>query len=325
MQVQAIDVLDAVRSRIVRRPHFGVSFHFQQYIYTYSEEYSHHLVFPLPQNLTELNNELEPYTVFQNFTKKHEQTFTYYEAFVRALNLQLSHVKQILHNIYDLIPAIDLSKLRNRNNRGLCNVCGEFRKAMEGVATEKDVEQLSDAIDKANNLTERHFLSIEKSLSALVSYSRVNDQKINALKALVTYLRRVSSTTVISLQTMEVRMQHLPILLGIVLNNIGDSTDLILLHHALVSLTQGYLTSDLLPLEQANQILTQIKQHVQEESLLHLVDDNALSLYRDTEFQYFRTDSRIHIILKIKLSPFRAPLALFRVNSFPLNVPDQGH
>ena len=325
IQVQAIDVLDAVRSRIVRRPHFGVSFQFQQHIYTYSEEYSHHLVFSLPQNITEMNKKLAQYTVFHNFTKAYNQTYTYYDGFVRALNLQMSHIKQITQNIYDLIPAIDVKMLSKRKNRGLLNILGDIRKLIEGTATEADVQAVTGVLDKSNNLTERHFLSIERSISALGSFSRVNNEKIESLKTLVSYLRRIGANTVASLQTVTVEMKHLPHLLGVVLNSIGDSVDLLLLHHAILSLSQGHLTPDLLPLNQADKILSQIKDHVHEKSLLYLADDSALSVYRDTDFSYFRTDSQIHIILKIKLSPFQSPLALFRVNVFPLKVPDQNH
>jgi hypothetical protein len=88
----------------------------------------------------------------------------------------------------------------------------------------------------------------------------------------------------------------------------ANSDELLMLRTALLFLKSNRLTFDILPLKQASKLLAQIQEHVQQTSLLHLAETDVLSLYQSTNFYFFRVNTHLHIGLRIKLSPFQAPL-----------------
>jgi hypothetical protein len=95
---------------------------------------------------------------------------------------------------------------------------------------------------------------------------------------------------------------------------------LVLLHSSLLMLKHHFLTFDLLPFEQAKELIQQIDQHIHESGFLYLADKNPLSLYQDTDLYYFRVNETIHIGLKLKVTPFKAPLILFKLVTFSIQV-----
>jgi hypothetical protein len=113
---------------------------------------------------------------------------------------------------------------------------------------------------------------------------------------------------------------------GVIVNLfVPNALRLMNLHSALVLLKHNILTFDVLPLAQARSIMKQIRQHVKQWPMRYLVDADELSLYREADISYFRTDSTLHISLKVKVSSFQHPLHLFKIEKFDLGVPDQGH
>jgi hypothetical protein len=173
-----------------------VTFRFQSQIVAHSENFVHHLIFDLPQHTSSV--QFEDLQKELNLTVKDLVTPEFLPSPLssilnRIISFQTSHVTRILENIYQLIPEISYNPNQNRGNRALCSLCGEFRKAIEGVALTSDLEQLNEIVEKSGNLTQRHFESIEKSLGALSSYSRINDQKIEALSKIAQSLRQSSA------------------------------------------------------------------------------------------------------------------------------------
>jgi hypothetical protein len=124
--------------------------------------------------------------------------------------------------MYQLIPEISYNPYQNRGNRAICSLCGEFRKTLERVALVSDLEQLNDIVEKSGNLTQRHFESIEKSLGALPSYTRINDQKIEALSKIVESLRQWSAGLLASIGNNKVALHHITTTLATV-NNFRSS------------------------------------------------------------------------------------------------------
>jgi hypothetical protein len=97
------------------------------------------------------------------------------------------------------------------------------------------------------------------------------------------------------------------------------------LHSALVLLKHNILTFEILPLAHARTVMQEIEQHVSNWPLRFLLNSDPLSLYKEADISYFRTASHLHIGLKVKVSFFRKPLHLFRVEKFALSFPNQGH
>jgi hypothetical protein len=98
-----------------------------------------------------------------------------------------------------------------------------------------------------------------------------------------------------------------------------------LLHNAIIILKHGFLTFDLIPFAQAKSVLAQIQAHLADTPFLYLANTDPISIYIQTEFYHFRAREQIHLGLRLKLSPFTRPLALFKVETFQLNLGQDQH
>jgi hypothetical protein len=179
----ALEISDATRAGTIRRPNYGLTFHYENLIYTYSEHYVHHLIFDLPDKEHETARQFRDFAArWRNISKSPPEGDPFMQAFLKAAHFQAHHVQELIENIYDSLPEWNLTK-GNRHTRTfvVCSVCGTARKYMEGVALLSDLDALNEIVQKSINDTKREVESIEKSLKALASYSRVNDQKISAL------------------------------------------------------------------------------------------------------------------------------------------------
>jgi hypothetical protein len=118
----------------------------------------------------------------------------------------------------------------------------------------------------------------------------------------------------------KIHLQHLTATLLDAINCAGYADQLVLLHDSILMLKHHFLTFDLLPFEQAKELIQQIDQHIRESGFLYLADKNPLSLYQNTDLYHFRVNETIHIELKLKVSPFTAPLSLYKLVTFSIRV-----
>jgi hypothetical protein len=109
-------------------------------------------------------------------------------------------------------------------------------------------------------------------------------------------------------------LQHLTATLLDAINYAGYADQLVVLHNSIIMLKHHFLTFDLFPFEQAKELIQQIDQHISESRFLYLADKNPLSLYQNIDLYYFRVNETIHIGLKLEISPFTAPLLLFKLD-----------
>jgi hypothetical protein len=317
----ALEISDAIKAGTIRRPNYGLTFHYEKMIYTYSEHYTHHLIFDLPDKQHERVQQYRDFAArWPNISKTPPEGDPFMQAFLKATHFQAYHVQQLIEDMYQLLPELNFTK-DNRPTRTfvICKLCGTVRKYYEGVALLTDLDALNEIVHSSINDTKREVESIEKSLKALASYSRVNDQKISSLYNIIRNTRAHQDAIARVLEDREIAM------LTLLNTYMANSDELLMLRNALNFLQINVLTFDILPMEQASRLLAQIQEHVQQDSFLHLTQDDVLSLYQDTNFYFFRVNTHLHIGLRIKLSPFQAPLALFRVNIFPLDIPNQDH
>jgi hypothetical protein len=317
----ALEISDAIRAGTIRRPNYGLTFHYENLIYTYSEHYVHHLIFDLPDKQHESAQQFREFAArWHNISKSPPEGDPFMQAFLKAAHFQAYHVQQLVDNLFDLLPEWNLTKeTRHARTFVVCSVCGTARKYMEGVALLSDLDALNEIVHKSINDTKREVESIEKSLKALASYSRVNDHKISALYNIIRNTRNHQDEIGRVLANREIAM------LTLLNSYMANSDELLMLRTAILFLKSHRLTFDILPLKQASKLLDQIQEHVQQTSLLHVAEPDVLSLYQSTNFYFFRVNTQLHIGLRIKLSPFQTPLALFRVNVFPLGIPHHDH
>jgi hypothetical protein len=210
--------------------------------------------------------------------------------------------------VYSLISEVIYQPDQMRESRAVCSICDQLHQFLYGVALQEDVAALQEIVESSQNLTQKRFESIEKSLSALSSYSQVTDAKIEALKTITQQLRVHSMSLLSSVKDQKIYLQHLTATLLDAINYAGYADQLVVLHNSIIMLKHHFLTFDLLPFEQAKELIQQIDQHISESRFLYLADKNPFSLYQNTDLYYFRVNETIHIGLKLKISPFTAPL-----------------
>jgi hypothetical protein len=168
-------------------------------------------------------------------------------------------------------------------------------------------------------LTQKRFESIEKSLSALSSYSQVTYAKIEALKTITHQVKSTQHVVVIR-KDQKLYLQLLTATLLDAINYAEYADQLVVLHNSVIMLKHHFLTFDLLPFEQANELVEEIDQHISESRFLYLTDKNPFSLYQNSDLYYFRVNETIHIGLKLKISPFTAPFLLLKLDMFSIRV-----
>jgi hypothetical protein len=316
--VHALDVNDAIESQVVRRPNFDVVFRYQQQIFTYSENYIHHLILDLPlrnQTATETFRRMGETSkdIIRDQATKSLANITFSQAIRKAVFQEALNLQKSIDHIYDLFPQINQSAQGDRKQRSYCLIY------CSGLAWETDVDALRQLIRESNNITAQNFRLIQKSLAAMASYSRVTDQKIDALKYILQHQSHNSDILTRTLRDAEAGI------LAMLNSFLPNADQLLTLQTSLILLKHNILTFNILPYSQARVLLSEIKQHVEESPFTFLTDPDPLNLYKDSDIYYFRTGEQLHIGLRIKLSPFRQPLSLFKVEKFELDIPGQDH
>jgi hypothetical protein len=238
----------------------------------------------------------------------------------QMVKTQTSHIAFLLHTVYSLILEVIYPSDQSRESRAVCYFCDQINKFLQGVVLEDDLLALQRKVESSQNLTQTRFESIEKSLSALSSYSQITDSKIDALRNITQQLRVHSISLLSTVRDQKIHLQHLTATLLDAINCAGYADQLILLHESILMLKHHFLTFDLLPFEQAKELIQQIDQHIHESGILYLADKNPLSLYQTTDLYYFRVNEIIHIGLKLKVTPFKAPLSLYKLVTFSIRV-----
>jgi hypothetical protein len=101
---------EAVQQRVLRRTNAGVTFRFQSQIIAHRENFIHHLIFALPQQINIIKFEYLQKEL--NLTVKHLEAPEFLPSTLstivrRIITFQTNHVTRILENIYQLIPEIN--------------------------------------------------------------------------------------------------------------------------------------------------------------------------------------------------------------------------
>jgi hypothetical protein len=314
-----------LKERVIQRSNFGALFYAQHPVTVFSEHYFHHLVFQLPhQSIRSQLNAMREFTQDLANTSPNISSNPLYYIINQLVNTQTNHIASLLDTVYSLIPEVIYSSDQTRESRAVCLFCKQINQFLYGVALQQDVAALQEIVESSQNLTQKRFESIEKSLSALSSYSQVSDAKIEALKTITQQLRVHSMSLLTSVKDQKMYLQHLAATLLDAINYARHGDELVLLHNSILMLKHHFLTFDLLPFEQAKELIQQIDQHISESRFLHLADKNPLSLYQNTDLYYFRVNETIHIGLKLKVSPFKTPLTSFKLVIFSIRV-DRDH
>jgi hypothetical protein len=287
-----------------------------QVIKPFTDFYSHHLIMDLPPRQLNASWDVVRSTHPTEMNRQPEHlihNLTEVDPLLTAMRQETLRIQQLIDTIYDLFVEVSPSALANRKRRYWCIFyCSD-------VATQTDMDLVKKYNEDAGNVTARNFAKIQHAVEAMASYTKMADQKFEALRYIIErqqYNAQMGTASVKNTQAF----------VGALVNLfIPNALHLMNLHSALVLLKHNILTFDVLPLAQARSIMKQIRQHIKQWPMRYLVDADELSLYREADISYFRTASTLHISLRVKVSSFQHPLHLFKIEKFDLGVPGQGH
>jgi hypothetical protein len=312
----SLSVHDAVKEKIIKRQNFGVIFRYIKPIFTYTDHYVHHLILDLPPRQMNASSDLINATHPSEMNKRPTDlihNLTTVDPLLQAMRQEVLQIQHLVDSIYDLFVEVDPSTSASRKRRYWCIFyCSD-------VATQTDMDIIKKYNEDAGNTTARNFDKIQKSLDAMASYTKITDQKFEALKYIIErqqYNAQMGAAAVKSTQV------FVGVLTNLFLPNALHLTNL---RHALVLLKHNILTFEVSSLTQARAIMRQIKQHIRQWPMRFIVFADPLSLYKEADISYFRTAASLHIGLRVKVSYFQQPLHLFRVEKFELAFPNQGH
>jgi hypothetical protein len=212
---------------------------------------------------------------------------------------------------------------RTRTSRGLCNLCESFYKDSYGLATADDVAGLAFLVRKNAELQGRRLDDLGNELSAFASFSQITSTKLQALTQIAETLNKRSIMVEAEAHRKAFQLSELIVLFADVSSFQAATHELLQLENAIQLLQHGFLTQTLLPHSQAITIIEEITAHLLDSNYLHLINSDPLSLYKDTRVTAYSLEDTLHLLLKIKVSSFTAPLMLLRLAIFPLGVNDQ--
>jgi hypothetical protein len=307
-------VQEAVKERVIKRQNFGTIFRYQQPLYTYTDTYTHHLILDLPPRsinaTSQLVQQAHPSVMNQQFSEfLHNLYLSTTDPVQYAIRQEVLHIQHLVDAIYDLFVEFDRSDMSSRKRRYWCVFyCSD-------VATQTDLEIVQQYNKNSSNITAQNFEKLKKSITAMASFSQIVSKKFDAHKYIIERQQ-------LNQQIGEKATKSTQVLVGTLVNLfLPNALHLVNLHNSLIRLKHNILTFDVLPYAHARSVMNNIKQHVAQWPLRFLVNPDPLSLYKKADISYFRTSSNLHIGLRVKVSYFRKPLHLFKVEKFELGIP----
>jgi hypothetical protein len=173
------------QDRVIQRSNFGALFYAQHPVTAFSEHYLHHLAFQLPHKNIRLQlNAMREFTRDIANSSQNISSNSLYYIINQLVTTQTNHIASLLDTVHSLIPEVIYSSDQTRESRAVCYFCDQIHQFLYGVALQDDLLALQGIVESSQNLTQKRFESIEKSLSALSSYSQVTDAKLEALRTI---------------------------------------------------------------------------------------------------------------------------------------------
>ena len=312
--IKAQSFTDAAEEGVIRRHNYGVLFRYQQHITAYDEKYTHHVILNLPPNAQSILDKQVPNdTLHTNgkYMKSLHNITSALDPTQEGFNRELLITQQLIQEIYDLFPYAIL-KTNKRNRRRWCVIlCSD-------VGFQNDIEILKAFAANASEINTQNFVKVQTALTAMASYSTINNEKFQTLKLI---MERQEQNAEIR-QRFALSQQHFTSLLVNVL--IPNMAHVMSLRSSLLLLKSKVLTYDIIPASSAPILWRKIQQHVARSSR-YVAEDDALSLYDIKDITLFRMDATLHIGLSIKLSPVKYPLILFETEQLPMRYPGSTH
>jgi hypothetical protein len=238
------------------------------------------------------------------------------------LKTQAEHILEFISILDFLIPERHIRHYK-RPTRAFCEGCDLVYKVSFGLAMDRDVQQLASLVAESNEIQTKRLDEHERALSAFASFTHVMDSKIEALSQIATTLNNRSWELVKEAHKREFQLTELIVLYAEVSSFQSAIHNLLQLEGAIELLNHGFLSQNLLPYRRAIEVMEDITSNLEDTNYLRVLNPDPLSLYQETHLTAYRLSQSLHIMLKVKVSSFNAPLMLFRLDIFPLRIDGQ--
>jgi hypothetical protein len=247
-------------------------------------------------------------------------------------NLTLSMhetITTMISGIYDLIPDIDAraswSSTRGRLTRGLIDGIGQLQSWLYGVATQSDVQNIKDELDKLKELTQASAAATDHVRLGLVTLTKLEDSRLDKLHSVLQEQQRTIGEVYAQICTLGdsnyMEYSALTYLAQEISKYITVQQNVQQLELGIEALLQGQMSPKLLSVDLVTQILENVTRELEENSY-YLCFWTPQDVYESRNFDYTRHGNDIIIRLRLPYSRFR-PLNLYRTITLPMKVSGQ--
>ncbi|KAK3105717.1 hypothetical protein FSP39_004121 [Pinctada imbricata] len=311
---------------ILQRINYGVTFHKTADIYLGQEYWAHTFEIPLPRKV---------HIQERARCNLQEPICTKAKSVIMSLNKlkiqAIASVNQTVHEIHQLIPTSVLPKQdtffgRSRSRRGLFDFIGKISKSLFGTATSSDINTLKrhmQALNQNNVKIAKAMATQEKHLSSFIS--SVDERFQNVMNAVKQNHNDAVALSKLMSSSFDALSHEVMILETLTIEQINASAKLDLtLEHlktGVHDLVKGKLSPFLLSSHAIRTSINQVQNIIDAKfSLFNIIHKDPTYYYSHADFLYTRLHSKLYITLKIPISPFKHPLSLYQIYSFPVPV-----
>jgi hypothetical protein len=285
--------------------------------------YPHHIVFALPaRQIAAQVQEARSHFGHLSQYEITDSSDALFQMMHDILKTQAEHILEFIRILDFLIPERQIRHYK-RPTRAFCDGCDLVYKVSFGLAMDRDVQDLATLVAESNEIQTKRLDEHERALSAFASFTHVMDSKIEALSQIATTLNNRSWALVKEAHKRAFQLTELIVLYADVSSFQSAIHNLLQLEGAIELLNHGFLSQNLLPYRRAIEVMEDITSNLEDTNYLRVLNPDPLSLYQETHLTAYRLSQSLHIMLKVKVSSFNAPLMLFRLDIFPLRIDGQ--
>ena len=254
---------------------------------------------------------------------------------LNALRTQtMASVNSTVHQIHILLPQAHVpppttfigSSRSSRRKRGLFDFIGQISKSLFGTATSDDIATLQRHMQTLNNNNVKIAKAMavqEKHLSSFIS--AVDERFNNIMDAVQKNHQDTVALNDLLFSSMDAMEHEFVLLEQLILKPTNASSQLdIALEHIKLSiheLVKGKLSPFLINPHALKSALNQIQTIIDKKfPQFNIIHKDPLYYFTFGDFLYTRVHSTLYLTLKVPISPFKQPLLLYHVYSFPVPV-----
>ncbi|CAG2256468.1 unnamed protein product [Mytilus edulis] len=317
--------VNAEKEKLVQRTNYGVTFVKEADIVFGSEHWFHTFEISIPHKIHKFS--------YPSCDIIHQNCFILNQVIshLSALKTDVaSNVNSTVEIIHKLIPKADFkmntTSTQSRSKRGLFNFIGSISRSLFGTATVKDVQKLARHVNILINRNNKFAKAMTEHDQLLSSFMSKTDERFQNIVLgvqqnhdIMVNLTSETSKFVAHFEEVSVKLSNLLI----DQMNLSSSVNKYLeeLKIGIHEMVKGNLSPFLI----SPNILKNTLKHVQlilNEKFkgFYLLNTDPAYYYSSSQLLYARNHSTLYVTLKFPISTFSSPLALYRVNSFPVPI-----